>query len=330
MIRMSDIIKLGDSRRDDARNKAAVKESRKDDIPKIVKEAQLNRAKIGELNDRGMSLIKGAADTIRSNTPINTEPILKFIKELTDSLLVSEEEFFDFFYKPPPPDNYLPLHSTNVCFLSAKLGLWVGINKSELAELALCGFLHDLGMIKVEDIALKEGRLSQEDYRQIEKHPEYSASILGDTGLVSEKGILAIMAHHIKGHGDKFFQILRLADIFEAITHPRVYRKAKLPHETIAEILSEESKNFKSEILRALINNIGLYPVGSWVKLNTGEVGVITGANRNYPLRPRLNIVFNSAGGKMANKRPLDLSIEEPHSYIDSPIDITAYNNDKK
>lgn len=323
MIRISDIIKMNDG--NDAPkngNSPLIKETQKHDIPDIVKEAEVRKAEGLNLYNSGVSLITQMLGQVKRDEVINCGPILSFSKNLVEELLVDENEYFPRFYESLSQRDYLPQHSLNVSFLAIKIGMWSGLNKSELMELAISGFLHDLGMAKVECIVQKESRLEADERKLLDQHPVYSVQILKKMGCLSEAGLEAVKSHHSRGPRDRFCEILSLADIYEAITHARVYKKAKAPHQAIGEIIDKEALSFQPSVLKAFVNNIGIYPVGSWVKLSTGEIGLVTGMNKGYPLRPKVNIIFNHAGERLTSAKILDF-MAETYFYIEGPVEVT-------
>jgi HD-GYP domain-containing protein (c-di-GMP phosphodiesterase class II) len=327
MIRISDIIKMSNAKQEAKNtNSPLIKETQKCDIPAIIKEVEIRKAENLSLFNQGISLAGETLDKAKKDEPIACVPILNFSKSLVEELFVDENEYFTRFYDSPSAKDYLPQHSLNVSFLAIKIGIWSGFNKSELMELAVSGFLHDLGMSKVEAIVQKDSKLHSNEKLQVSRHPEYSVQILEKMGCLSEEGLSAVKTHHIKGPRDKFSEILSLADIYEAITHERVYRSAKAPHQAIGEIINKEALNFQPSILKAFVNNIGIYPVGSWVKLSTGEIGLVTGMNKGYPLRPKVSIIFNHSGDRLSNAKVLDFMLED-YFYIDGPVSNTDLEN---
>ncbi|MCX5711698.1 MAG: HD domain-containing protein, partial [Candidatus Omnitrophica bacterium] len=262
-------------------------------------------------------------NSVRKEQEVNPGFIFDFAKTLVDTMFVESSEHFFAFYDKKPLENYLYTHSLNVSFLSIKIGMWLGLNKSEIMELAVASFLHDLGMVKVEGIVKKEGRLGITERRLVGRHAEYSEQVLRKIGCVNETGLISVRAHHDRDPAKhRISQIISLADIYEAITHSRAYKKARTPHQAVGEIIEKETVNFHPDIIRAFVNNIGIYPVGSWVRLSTGEVGVVVEANKGYPLRPRVNVVFDHLGERAKDTKKLNF-MTESYFYIEGPFDIS-------
>lgn len=338
MIRMSEIIKMGELNerkkpfnadkkeevlKEKIDNGKEANENAFEDISNVKQKIEESNTEILKLYNDGFAILNSAFNQTRRNEKLDCTSVLNFIKNIVESTIVEDKERLTGFHEITSIEDYLPRHSLNVGFLSAKIGVWLGLNKSELIELSAAGFLHDLGMVKVENIVKKEANLSIWERRKVAKHAEYSERTLRETSNLSEEALAAVKMHHYRGSRHKFSHVIGLADIYEAITHDRIYRRAQAPHKAVEEIIEKESANFQSDVVKAFINIIGVYPIGSWVKLSTGEIGVVIGVNKGYPLRPKVNIIFNHAGEKVRETKILDF-MSESYFYIDGPIDISS------
>ena len=208
----------------------------------------------------------------------------------------------------------------NVSILATKLGMGLGYQREALIGLALAGLLHDIGMLQVPGTILDNpGKLSDEDRARIRQHPEVSFQILSKLGSQYAWLAQVVWQEHersdgqgyprgLKGdHIHEYARIIGLADIFDALMNPRPYRKRLLPHEAVRELLVAEKASFPNQIIKALVQQFTLFPLGTRVKLNTGELGVVSKLNQRYPLRPVLTIDKGEAAG--ASPRTLDLSV---------------------
>jgi HD-GYP domain-containing protein (c-di-GMP phosphodiesterase class II) len=341
MIRISDIIKMGPQGEPNEANK----ERKEDSLLNRALKRNINEG-ITQLYDQGVGLVKDIFDKARKSrqlspseaeeymaNSIDFKAVSDYLRKLIERILLGNGEFFDYFYTHRKEDSYLYTHSLNVCLLAVKIGIWMDMNKSDLMNIALGALLHDLGLIGVEEIISLPRQLKNKEMQKVNKHSVMGAKILEKVKDITQDVMDTIKGHH-KRFSEKDFintlnneklqkmaQIIGLADIYEAITHPRSYRPAKLPHEAIKELVEEEANNFQNKIIRSLIDNIGIYPIGSWVRLTSGEVGIVSAINKGYPLRPRINILFDSKGNKLNEVKSTDL-LNEPHLHIESPVDI--------
>lgn len=347
MIRISDIVRMGSRGEGDPKDRD--KEKERLEIKNTLLDDALKRTatatNIKELYIAGTSLIKDAFDKIKEIPDINSQQAQEYIQKtinfdliedfagkFVDHIMVSSGELFNYFYRHQE-DNYLYQHSLNVCLLSVRIGTWMDMNKSDLVDLALGGLLHDIALIRVESIISLPRKLKRREFLKVKRHPIEGADILEKTSKIANEIIIAIRNHHSR-IGDKNFvreltdekiqkmaQVIGLADVYEAITHVRSYRKGKLPHEGIKELIESESNNFQTKIIKSLIDNIGIYPIGSWVRLTSGEIGLVVLVNKGYPLRPKVNVIFDVKGDKLDEMKSIDL-LDEPHIHIDSSVDL--------
>jgi hypothetical protein len=98
-----------------------------------------------------------------------------------------------------------------------------------------------------------------------------------------------------------------VADVMDALLHPRLSGKARLPHEAVRMLVVEEKTAFPDRIFKSLLQELSLYPVGTWVKLTSGETGEVIRLNRRYPLRPVVKVSIDQNGQRLQSPRELDL-----------------------
>lgn len=213
------------------------------------------------------------------------------------------------------------LNMVNVSILATKLGMGLGYQREALIALALAGLLHDVGMFQIpESLLANPGKLSDEDRARIRQHPEIGFQMLSKLG--AQYGWLAQVAwqEHERWNGQgyprglkgeqihEYARVIGIADIFDALMSPRPYRRRLLPHEAVRELLIAEKTSFPSQILKTLIQQFSLFPLGTMVQLNTGEVGVVTQLNPRYPLRPVVAVNQGAGGPRAVPPKLVDLS----------------------
>lgn len=249
--------------------------------------------------------------------------------EAAGKLQVCHINIMDFFMRSQGrEENYLYSHTANVTFLSVMIGVWLKYNRSQLSQLAVAAAFHDIGMVKVLDIALLPKRLSPAERKEVDKHYVYSKEFLEQLQGIDTKIIDAVRDHHrrrkINARSvNEYAQIIGLADIFEAMTHPRPYRSAIEPHRAVHAIIEEAKDDFDSRIIKALIDNIGIYPAGTFVRLDTGEAGLVIDVNPGSPLSPKVNILLGKDGERLAEPRTADLT-KQTSVHIEAPLDHRA------
>jgi hypothetical protein len=212
------------------------------------------------------------------------------------------------------------LETVNVCLLAVKFGLELGYTKEELRQLSLAALLHDVGMARLpEGLVEKNGPLNPVERASLGRHSEEGAQII--MGLGSEYTWLAeviIQIHErVDGSGypkalkgtevHEYAQVVGLADVYESLVHHRPFRRRLSPLEALKEILSRERTAFPDRVLKALIQALSPYPVGSLVRLNTGEIGRVVAKDKERPLRPVVEVLVRG-GKRLEESMVTDLS----------------------
>jgi HD-GYP domain-containing protein (c-di-GMP phosphodiesterase class II) len=221
----------------------------------------------------------------------------------------------------PNNQDYLSSHVVNTCVISVIVGLSLGFDAARLLDLGVAAFLHDLGIIKYLDLIYQKKILHEEEYAKVKKHPNTSLEILKEAqGEIAQDIIDAIGQEHERLDGSGYpqglkdkqisevAQIIGLADLYEAMVHQRPYRNKFSPLETVKLILNNKGA-FDSRMIKALIEKIGIFPVGVSVRLNTKETGSVVKENSRLPLRPIVNVFFDAAGKELKEPKRIDLSV---------------------
>ena len=200
-------------------------------------------------------------------------------------------------------DDYTYTHSINVSLLASYLGKQLGLSKVALEHLSVCGLFHDLGKVGVpREILLKEGELNDEEWTTMQSHPLLGVKKIlrlnADKALRS-KIILGPFEHHLNpdmtGYPKTHFmkrltligRILRIVDVYEALTADRKYRQRSFtPNEALRKMWSEGSKSFDPILLKVFIQMMGIFPIDSIVELSNGKFAAVMdypGGSQNLP-----------------------------------------------
>lgn len=236
------------------------------------------------------------------------------------------------------PGRQIITNSVNVAILATRLGMGLGYGKEELGRVALGALLHDVGMFNIPDTIINQPQpLSASDREVIEQHPEVGAEIVATLG--SSYGWLKQVAaqEHERWNGQGYpnglaggeihphAQLVGVADVFDALISPRPYRRRLAPHEAIRELLVREKTAFSRVIIKALVEQLSMYPLGTCVRLNTGEVGVVTGSKSSYPLRPIIQM-GTASDGEAGGAKIVDLSTSTLVHIVEvvKPVEVTT------
>jgi HD-GYP domain-containing protein (c-di-GMP phosphodiesterase class II) len=214
-------------------------------------------------------------------------------------------------------DESAAYHSVNVCLLSLALGRQIGLGDPDLVELGVGALLHDVGRIILDDPGLtKPGRLSDEDWAQVRLHPQEGAlAILAGRGPGQEAAARVSLEHHAGfgggGYPDLggqplhiFSRLVAVADAYDAITSRRPHRPARTPHEALRILGGSAGGAHDPDLVRAFSRMMGVYPPGSLLRLDNGEMVMMTAGRGG---RRRALVVGDPAGSLLDFPIPADL-----------------------
>lgn len=243
---------------------------------------------------------------------------------IVDKLLDREEILMDIM-EIKSYDNYTYSHSMNVCILSILIGKQYGLSLNRLTDIALCGLLHDIGKVDIPiEIINKRGPLTNEEFEIVKSHPSLGVERLRKCYNISREVLEGIQCHHEKFDGtgypyrykhDRlplFAKILSVADVYDALTSQRSYRGAWMPCDAIEYIMAQSDIQFDKEIIDHFLHIVCAYPIGTIVRLSTGDLSIVVKNHAENVLRPRVRLVEDCSLGKKLDE--IDL-FEDPSYY---------------
>ena len=171
-----------------------------------------------------------------------------------------------------------------------------------------------------ESLVINPDRLSQEDNECVEQHPELGFQVLSQLGNSYAWLAQVVRQEHerwqAQGYPNKlketevheYAQIIGIVDVFDALVRPRPSCQRMLPHEAVRELLVVQKNAFSHKLIKALVEQLSVFPIGTRVRLNTGEVGIVTQLNPRHPLRPIVRVCQTTDQTMPAASKPIDLS----------------------
>ena len=235
----------------------------------------------------------------------------------------------------PYPDNlrFIVPHSINVMILAQRVGRQLGLEDPELQILAVAALLHDVGTVRIDkETFYKADSLTKSEWEQMRQRPTHSFDIISTLG--PRYRAVAEISHQVHERLDGTgyprglkiedialeASILGAVDIFEAFIHPRPYKKT-VPAAAMYGVdnLMRLSHQFGDGVLKALVRSVGLFPVGTHVKLNSGEVARVLKGRSANPMRPQVEVVFDTQRRRLSTTRLIDL-MATPHLYVFKPM----------
>lgn len=233
----------------------------------------------------------------------------------------------------------LAKNSINTAILSALIAEELNLSDENIRQLVMGALLHDVGMLRLpRGILDKRGWLSPTETQQIQMHPFYSYSIVCEELKLSEYVGRIASQHHERWDGEGYprhfkgqeiamsARIVSVADAFEAMVSEKPYRNSMMGYHAMKNLLSDNSRRFDPDALKAFVSIMGIYPIGSIIRLNTGAVARVTEVRGEAPLRPKIRIMIDENGMEIQPKEGpiLDL-FKEKSLFITRSLDIREF-----
>ncbi|MBA6233455.1 MULTISPECIES: HD-GYP domain-containing protein [unclassified Colwellia] len=236
-------------------------------------------------------------------------------------------------------DSYLIEHSLNVSILMSVFAKHLGFDKRLIQELALGAFLHDIGKVLLpNDILNKRNPLTDKEQNIIRSHVALGLKILESSPSISYMAINMIREHHerLDGSGypntlkgdeiSKYGRMIAIIDSYDAMTSERPYKKSIHPINAFKTLIAEAPEYYDEELVENFIQCMGVYPVGTLVKLNSGKLGLISRLNKQKPLHPYVRVFYNIRMKQAIPIQEINLSESKYKDQIDCCIRPEEFN----
>ncbi len=294
---------------------------------------------------QGKSLYHSAIDAVdafheltRESKPFTLDDILRHVELFAEALSGSDQLFMQALSARKTITS-MAQHSVNVTIVAIKVAYGLKYSRQQVIEAGLCSMVHEVGMVRVPDSVLtKRGDLTPSEQELIRNHPQFGYEIMQSVADMFPFLPETIQQEHERWDGNgypkglkaneihEYAQVLGLADSFIALTHIRHYRDNFIAYKAMQAIIERRNVDFSARMIKALIDVISIFPVDSLVKLNNGAIAKVIRTNKNYPVRPVIQLLSDTRGLKVDDEQIIDLS-NEPMIYIVSPVlDEAAYS----
>ena len=288
--------------------------------PGCLPENEIPENEIEALYMRARSYLRDVQEKLRRNADIDVDPAISIIRSIIGIRYEMEAEIYQLTVKFGHDEDYFFSHAVNTAIYSLKIGQRLGYSEKALLELGLSALLCDIGMYKIPaDVLNKKGKLSLEEINLIKAHPQLSRDALISLQKEFPSVIDAIYKHQERENGQgypdglkgseipEYAKIIGICDSYEAMTHNRPHKKALMQTDSIRELIGSKNQLFSPKIIKAFLDEISIFPVGSYVRLNNRNIGCVVATNRSNPLKPTIKILCDENGRKFAEPRIIDL-----------------------
>lgn len=286
--------------------------------PKITVAEELTRAK--NVHAEATRFVKSFMQDARLGKTPDVEEAAALVERTTDSVLRNAGALLSL-CQVRDKDQYTFLHSVSVCALMIAFGRSLGFTREDLHQLGLGGLMHDLGKAFVPDAILnKPGKLTDEEFAIIKRHPADGHKMLLEISGIGATPLAIVIQHHerIDGRGyphglagdalERIGRMGAICDIYDAITADRAYHRAIPPTRALRNMLEWSGNHLDRGLVQTFIRTIGIYPVGSLVRLESAKLAVVLEQSDADLLTPVVRVVFNARTNLYVTPEDLDLA----------------------
>lgn len=266
--------------------------------------------------DEALAFMQHLYDEVGAGRPIPGASVFALVEKLLQ-VLEADGRVLLSLTAQVPVKHPMASHVVNTCILAAATARGLGYDPAMVREASTAALLHDVGLAKI----INHQRGNELEYSEMRRHsyqtlelldhiPELSRLTLYLTPIAqpaheAAQDVVLHHAHERTGREDELSKVIRLADLYEALSHPRA-DGVPLAFAAVKTVLTTQ-KLFEPRLMKALFDQVGIYPVGTWVQLSSGDIGLVTGIQPGLPLRPHVMLFYDRDNRKLSNPREVNL-----------------------
>ncbi|MBH0201267.1 MAG: DUF3391 domain-containing protein [Nitrospira sp.] len=227
-------------------------------------------------------------------------------------------------------DRSLTTHALDTCILSLVVAIESELDQPTQELVGMGALLHDVGYVRLpRNLVRKREDCSGQDKTLLEQHCKLGVALLSEQPGMTENVLRIVREHHERANGSGFpaglgidqisslAQIIGIVDFYDGMVSRRGTRPAMIPHDAVRKLfLAGEQKLFEKSLVEIMIRSIGVYPVGSLIRLNTGEQAVVVGVNPQQRLKPLVKVTTDPQGGSYTTPIEIDLATPSPDHTV--------------
>ncbi|WP_251358375.1 HD-GYP domain-containing protein [Kangiella sp. TOML190] len=314
---------------------------------KVQKSLKKELPKAKKAFDSSKHHIQEVMQQVQKDGHINVEQSKVLVSQCVSSILSNPSAMF-WMTKIKDQDEYTAEHCLRVGILAITFGRHLQLSEEELHLLGLCGMLHDVGKMKIPNSILnKQSALTEQEFDIVKEHAVLGYIFLKEHGGIDEVVCTAAYNHHESLVGDGYprqldaaylsvyDKIIAIVDSYDAMTSDRCYRKGMSPEKATAILYKEANHRYDKYLVKEFIKMVGVYPVGSLIKLNNGFYAIVLSVNPDSKLAPVVEIIADENKIPLKRRIAFDLSKQKKYkgqvlkiasSVSDTEIDLEVSN----
>lgn len=318
----------------DAELKLAIQSTR-DKAPASMHEEMARAAKICA---QAKQAVTSMFEEARMGKAVDSGNARKLVEEISDSVTRNPGALISL-ARLKTADDYTYMHSVAVCALMISLGRQIGVDENTIPRLGIAGLLHDLGKAMMpQDVLNKPGKLTDEEFGIMKCHPSEGAKLLQSSESIDDIALDVALHHHEKTDGSGYPEGLKdneislyakmgaVCDVYDAITSNRPYKAGWDPAESLRRMAEWANGHFDPTVFQAFVKSLGIYPIGSLVRLSSGRLGLVVEQSPKSLLTPRIKVFFSTRSNTRIRPTLIDLSQPGCSEKISSREDPENWN----
>lgn len=275
--------------------------------------------KAAKICAKGKEAVVSMFQEARMGRAIEADAAAPLVEEISNSILRNPGALISL-ARLKTADDYTFMHSVAVCALMIALARQLGLDEKQTRDAGMAGLLHDLGKAMIPpEILNKPGKLTEEEFALVKTHPAEGHRLLLSGNGISEVTKDVCLHHHEKIDGSGYPKCLSgdsislyarmgaVCDVYDAITSNRPYKAGWDPAESIKR-MSEWKGHFDPLVFQAFVKSLGIYPIGSLVRLASGKLGVVTEQGEQSLLKPKVKVFFSTKSQAYIKPETIDLA----------------------
>ena len=274
-----------------------------------------------DIVDRSRTAVLSMFTEARMGKVVDADSALPLVEEIAASVIRNPGALIGL-ARLKTADDYTYMHSVAVCALMISLAMQLELDDIQVRDAGLAGLLHDIGKMAIPmEILNKPGKLSDAEFAVVKHHPEAGYQLLRRADHVNAMALDVCRSHHEKIDGTGYPQALAgheislyarmgaICDVYDAVTSNRPYKRGWCPSESIHKMAGWCGTHFDERIFQAFVRSIGIYPVGTLVRLDSGRLGVVVEQQVGKSLlSPKVRVFYSIASASMIIPELIDLA----------------------
>lgn len=308
-------------------------EEKKSVVRTSAAEEQMRAKKILQESKKAVTSM---LNDVRMGKAVNPGTATALVEEIASSVSRNESALISL-VRLKTKDDYTYMHSVAVCALMIALAKELNLNETETKQAGMAGLLHDVGKAGIPlEVLNKPGALTDDEFTLVKLHPERGHAMLMQANILDEVVLDVCLHHHEKVNGSGyphklaadqislFAKMGAVCDVYDAVTSNRPYKAGWEPGVSLHR-MAQWAGHFDDTVFKAFVRSIGIYPIGSMVKLKSGRLAVVIDQNEKSLLTPLVKVFFSTKSKTRIPVETLDLSKPSANDSIASHEDPTAW-----